>query len=90
MKTSIFKLLVPAMVLVTGVVSAFTTNAAPNDSKQASIWGYRKIAGTQPCEQVKMCDQVPNFVCRSTANENLYQLIGPNNCPTLLYHSVSN
>lgn len=91
MKTSFMKIVLPALILMTGVLSAFDTSANADTAEQASVWGYRKIVGSpQPCERIKMCDQVPNFVCKSTAGENLYQLIAPNNCPTLLFHSVNN
>lgn len=90
MKTTFFKLVLPLVAVVMGLGAAVSTHAMEKKAaKSGSTLGYRHLT-TIPCDPVKNCDQIPNFICKSVMGEDLYEWFGGNNCPTLLYNSLPN
>ena len=91
MKTMNFKFIMPVAFVALGLMGALSTSAMERTAaKSGAVIGYKKIVGgTPPCQPVHSCDQVPNFLCKSTIdNSQLYQYVSDTQCPTMLYRST--
>ena len=90
MKRNVFNFILPMAVVVFGLASAFTTHdAATKIAKSGAVWGYKHIAGAQPCQQIQMCSNSGSFVCKSNIDSSvLYALTAPNVCPNQLFRDT--
>ena len=90
MKKKVFNFILPMAVVVFGLASAFTTNVtAKSAAGSGAVWGYKHIAGAQPCQQVQMCSNSGSFVCKSNIDSSiLYALTAPNVCPNQLFRDT--
>lgn len=88
MKTKIFKLVLPLVMLAAGLMGAVSTHAAETENGVAAAdWGTLKTGTPQRCEAVKLCDEMSSNIC-TYQGQPLYKHLGNNVCPNFIYHSI--
>lgn len=90
MKTKIFKMVLPMLVVVLGVTSAFTTAASQKESTLTTVGWEQHIGSEIPCvEKVQNCQLAATAqFCRVGAistNPRLYDMNASDNCIVPLY-----
>lgn len=74
MKVNFFKTVLPAMVFVLAIGTAFATHS---EGSAVDEIGYIQTENpTQPCDADKLCATTGSTICTSDDSETLYQLQG--------------
>jgi len=90
MKTKFFKLILPLLLVVVAVTSAFTTSASSAGSDAALVIGYLQTESTHTdCDEVEMCSTInTGAFCRVGQQDNnprLWDFNSANKCEQVLY-----
>jgi hypothetical protein len=93
MKTKIPQFILPMLVIVFAITTAFTTNASTSSKKAtALVTGYiQNIGSEEPCEASNDCDTTGSIFCRvdqASTNPRLYDKNANDQCIIPLYKPV--
>ncbi|HXJ99558.1 MAG TPA: DUF6520 family protein [Gelidibacter sp.] len=96
MKTKFLKTVLPAIVLMLAVASAFAFKNVEGKALLAPEIGWVNLEGS-PCEVPVMCDNNPalNVICKTIVNNQVHQAFGKPfpgsmSCITVLYRMPMN
>ena len=93
MKTKMSQFILPVLMVVFAITTAFNTNASASSKKAvANVTGYIQHIGAQePCEASNMCATTGNTFCRVgqlATNPRLWDKNSNNECVIPLYKPV--
>ena len=84
MKNKFFKMILPAVVVTFGILSAVSTSAMNKKTVTlAQKWGYSHIEGENCVRQI-MCKTDPGLPCKTVAGDQLYDFVSTVSCPNPL------
>ncbi|TPG44164.1 DUF6520 family protein [Flavobacterium pectinovorum] len=80
---NLVKIIMPVGAFILASAGAVSTNAGSSKST-ADIQGYNRNSLTEPCEEVRLCNNQGTQIC-TLAGDQAFEQVGAN-CSKVLYH----